>query len=157
MSKVRKLHKSKAPFKPTTYLQWCRRLGLTIIDFHIEEWNDDEYKGMLTASPINAGTVSGILERIIAKWQTLLTNARQALDACFGFQTGDSPLQLTEYHEPRKNMTTDQLKLFYAILDTKNSWGKNEIRQVLLEVASGLRTKVWTKGNKMQGTKSNIK
>lgn len=39
-------------------------------------------------------------------------------------------------------MTQDQLKLFYAILETKNSWGKNEIRTVLLEVASGLRTTV---------------
>ena len=39
-------------------------------------------------------------------------------------------------------MTTDQLKLFYAILETKNSWGKNEIRTVLLEVVSGIRTTV---------------
>jgi len=39
-------------------------------------------------------------------------------------------------------MTPEQLKLFYAILETKNSWGKNEIRQVLLEVASGIRTEV---------------
>ena len=37
-------------------------------------------------------------------------------------------------------MTTEQLKLFYQILETKNSWGKNEIRQVLLEVVSGIRT-----------------
>lgn len=37
-------------------------------------------------------------------------------------------------------MTTEQLKLFYQILETKNSWGKNEIRQVLLEVAAGVRT-----------------
>lgn len=36
-------------------------------------------------------------------------------------------------------MTVEQLKLFYQILDTKNSWGKNEIRQVLLEVVSGIR------------------
>lgn len=40
------------------------------------------------------------------------------------------------------SMTTDQLKLFYAILETKNSWGKNEIRTVLLEVVSGIRTAV---------------
>lgn len=39
-------------------------------------------------------------------------------------------------------MTTDELKLFYSILETKNSWGKNEIRQVLLEVVSGIRTTV---------------
>lgn len=39
-------------------------------------------------------------------------------------------------------MTTEQLKLFYKILETKNSWGKNEIRQVLLEVVSGIRTEV---------------
>jgi hypothetical protein len=37
-------------------------------------------------------------------------------------------------------MTAEQLKLFYAILETKNSWGKNEIRTVLLEVVSGIRT-----------------
>lgn len=39
-------------------------------------------------------------------------------------------------------MTPEQLKLFYTILDTKNSWSKNEIRQVLLEVVSGVRTSV---------------
>ena len=39
-------------------------------------------------------------------------------------------------------MTNEQLKLFYAILEAKNSWGKNEIRQVLLEVVSGIRTEV---------------
>jgi len=39
-------------------------------------------------------------------------------------------------------MTTEQLQLFYKILETKNSWGKNEIRQVLLEVVSGIRTSV---------------
>lgn len=39
-------------------------------------------------------------------------------------------------------MTPEQLKLFYQILETKNSWGKNEIRQVLLEVAAGVRTQV---------------
>ena len=39
-------------------------------------------------------------------------------------------------------MTSEQLKLFYAILETKNSWGKNEIRTVLLEVVSGIRTQV---------------
>jgi hypothetical protein len=36
-------------------------------------------------------------------------------------------------------MTTEQLKRFYAVLDTKNSWGKNEIKQVLLEVIAGVR------------------
>lgn len=39
-------------------------------------------------------------------------------------------------------MTTEQLKLFYQILETKNSWGKNEIKTVLLEVAAGVRTSV---------------
>jgi hypothetical protein len=37
-------------------------------------------------------------------------------------------------------VTAEQLKLFYEILDTKNSWGKNEIRTLLLEIASGIRT-----------------
>ena len=39
-------------------------------------------------------------------------------------------------------MTTEQLKLFYAILETKNSWGKNEIKTLLLEVCAGIRTAV---------------
>lgn len=39
-------------------------------------------------------------------------------------------------------MTQAQLNLFYAILNTKNSWGKNEIRTVLLEVVAGVRTEV---------------
>lgn len=39
-------------------------------------------------------------------------------------------------------MSTEQLQLFYKILETKNSWGKNEIRQVLLEVVSGIRTSI---------------
>lgn len=39
-------------------------------------------------------------------------------------------------------MTQAQLNLFYAILNTKNSWGKNEIRAVLLEVVAGVRTEV---------------
>ena len=37
-------------------------------------------------------------------------------------------------------MTTEQLKLFYEILETKNSWGKNEIKALLLEIAAGIRT-----------------
>jgi hypothetical protein len=37
-------------------------------------------------------------------------------------------------------MTKEQLKLFYEILETKNSWGKNEIKKVLLEVVSGIRS-----------------
>lgn len=37
-------------------------------------------------------------------------------------------------------MSQEQLILFYKILDTKNSWGKNEIRQVLLEIVAGIRT-----------------
>ena len=39
-------------------------------------------------------------------------------------------------------MTLEQLKLFYLILDTKNSWGKNEIRKVVLEIVSGIRTEL---------------
>lgn len=39
-------------------------------------------------------------------------------------------------------MTKEQLKLFYEILETKNSWGKNEIKKVLLEVVSGIRRSV---------------
>lgn len=39
-------------------------------------------------------------------------------------------------------MTMEQLKLFYAILDTKNSWGKNEIKTLLLEITSGIRTTI---------------
>lgn len=37
-------------------------------------------------------------------------------------------------------MTAEQLKLFYQILETKNSWGKNEIRTLLLEIVAGIRT-----------------
>jgi hypothetical protein len=37
-------------------------------------------------------------------------------------------------------MTTEQLKLFYELLETKNSWGKNEIKKLLLEVTSGIIT-----------------
>ena len=39
-------------------------------------------------------------------------------------------------------MTQQQLNLFYEILNTNNSWGKNEIRQVLLEIIAGIRTTV---------------
>ena len=39
-------------------------------------------------------------------------------------------------------MSQEQLNLFYVILNTKNSWGKNEIRQVLLEIIAGIRTSV---------------
>ena len=39
-------------------------------------------------------------------------------------------------------MTQEQLNLFYRILETKNSWGKNEIKTVLLEVTAGIRTTV---------------
>ena len=37
-------------------------------------------------------------------------------------------------------MTKQQLEVFYKILETKNSWGKNELKQMLLEVIAGLRT-----------------
>jgi len=39
-------------------------------------------------------------------------------------------------------MTQEQMKLFYELLNTKNSWGKNEIRKLLLEVVSGVHTSV---------------
>jgi len=35
-------------------------------------------------------------------------------------------------------MTQEQLKLFYEGLEKKNSWGKNEIKKVLLEIVSGV-------------------
>ena len=35
-------------------------------------------------------------------------------------------------------MTAEQLKLFYAILETKNSWGKNEIRNLILDILAGV-------------------
>jgi hypothetical protein len=37
-------------------------------------------------------------------------------------------------------VTQDQLRTFYAILETKNSWGKNEVKTLLLEVIAGIRT-----------------
>lgn len=39
-------------------------------------------------------------------------------------------------------MTVEQLKLFYNILETKNSWGKNEIKKLLLEVVGNIRTEI---------------
>lgn len=41
-----------------------------------------------------------------------------------------------------KPMTPEQLKLFYEILNTKNSWGKNEVRTLVLEITAGIRTSV---------------
>lgn len=38
-------------------------------------------------------------------------------------------------------MTQEQFILFYQILETKNSWGKNEIKQLLLEIKAGIRTR----------------
>ena len=38
-------------------------------------------------------------------------------------------------------MTKEQLIIFYNILETKNSWGKNEIKKLVLEVVSGIITK----------------
>jgi len=35
-------------------------------------------------------------------------------------------------------MTPEQLKIFYKLLETKNLWGKNEIKQVILEVITGV-------------------
>jgi hypothetical protein len=36
-------------------------------------------------------------------------------------------------------MTQEQLKKFYEILETQNSWGKNQIKEMLLEVIAGVR------------------
>ena len=36
-------------------------------------------------------------------------------------------------------MTPEQLKRFYEILELQNSWGKNQIKTMLLEVIAGLR------------------
>ena len=36
-------------------------------------------------------------------------------------------------------MTKEQLEIFYRIIETKNSWGKNELKTMLLEVIGGLR------------------
>lgn len=64
-------------------------------------------------------------------------------------ETGNGYFQLPIYAAKKfiqlskeREMTKEQLQLFYAILETKNSWGKNEIKTVLLEVVSGIRTKV---------------
>ena len=39
-------------------------------------------------------------------------------------------------------MTQEQFNLFYSILETKNSWGKNEIKTLLLEIKAGIRTEI---------------
>jgi len=36
-------------------------------------------------------------------------------------------------------MTKDQLAKFYEELEKQNSWGKNQIKTMLLEVIAGLR------------------
>lgn len=46
-------------------------------------------------------------------------------------------LKLSNYKE-NKHMTPEQLTKFYEVLDTKNSWGKNEIRKVMLEIIAGV-------------------
>ena len=46
------------------------------------------------------------------------------------------------YSHRNKNMTQEQFILFYQILETKNSWGKNEIKQLLLEIKAGIRTRL---------------
>lgn len=51
-----------------------------------------------------------------------------------------SPERLIPQALMELRMTPEQLKLFYEILETKNSWGKNEIRTLLLEIVSGIRT-----------------
>ena len=36
-------------------------------------------------------------------------------------------------------MNQEQLKKFLTILETKNSWGKNEIRTLVLDIIAGIR------------------
>lgn len=36
-------------------------------------------------------------------------------------------------------MTQEQLETFYKLLETKNSWGKNEVKTLLLEVIAGIK------------------
>jgi len=36
-------------------------------------------------------------------------------------------------------MTQEQLDIFYRILESKTTWGKNEIKLMLLEVIAGIR------------------
>lgn len=36
-------------------------------------------------------------------------------------------------------MTQEQLATFLRIIETKNSWGKNEIKSLMLEVMAGIR------------------
>lgn len=36
-------------------------------------------------------------------------------------------------------MNQEQLKTFYRLLETKNSWGKNEIKTLVLEVIAGIK------------------
>lgn len=35
-------------------------------------------------------------------------------------------------------MTKEQLVILYNLLEAKNSWGKNEVKTLILEVAAGL-------------------
>lgn len=36
-------------------------------------------------------------------------------------------------------MTENQLKRFYELYETHNSWGKNQVKQLLLEVIEGIK------------------
>jgi len=36
-------------------------------------------------------------------------------------------------------MTKEQLKLLYKELDKQNSWGKNQIKQLILEIIAGIK------------------
>lgn len=46
MSKVRKLHKSKASFKPTTYRDWCKQLGFKVIDTPADKFDAATIQGI---------------------------------------------------------------------------------------------------------------
>lgn len=59
----------------------------------------------------------------------------------YKFKDGTLARHIT--NPPRfENMTKEQLKLFYDILETKNSWGKKEIKTLVLEISAGIRTEV---------------
>lgn len=38
-----------------------------------------------------------------------------------------------------KGMSNEQLKRLYEYIETKNSWGKNELKQLILEVLADIK------------------
>jgi hypothetical protein len=51
--------------------------------------------------------------------------------------------EVSQYQKPlisqETKMNQEQLKKFYEELEKQNSWGKNQIKTMLLEVIAGLR------------------